>query len=113
MDINKMTDTLEPEETGVGGLQLPGKDRVVLRPYERKSLLVHKIKAESTVIQVEAKRLTQKVKSVKKNDLLDMLVPRMLRRENVMKLSARIIWLLKECLGLKIGQMGTENSMIG
>ncbi|GKF70723.1 hypothetical protein Tco_0203780, partial [Tanacetum coccineum] len=25
MDINKMTDTLEPEETGVGGLQLAGK----------------------------------------------------------------------------------------
>ncbi|GJW66695.1 pre-mRNA-splicing factor ATP-dependent RNA helicase DEAH7, partial [Tanacetum coccineum] len=39
MDINKMTDTLEPEETGVGGLQLPGKDRVVFRPSERKSLL--------------------------------------------------------------------------
>nr|GEY77420.1 hypothetical protein [Tanacetum cinerariifolium] len=39
---------------------------------------VHKIKAESTVNQVEAKRLIQKVKSLKKNDLLDMLVPRML-----------------------------------
>ncbi|GKA59732.1 retrovirus-related pol polyprotein from transposon TNT 1-94 [Tanacetum coccineum] len=99
MDINKMTDTLEPEETGVGGLQLPGKDRVVFRPSERKSLLeqrefvrgitvkgirdlggmkmwkkphslikmtlevvyqvVDKIKAKSTVIQVEAKRLIQ------------------------------------------------------
>ncbi|GKD42085.1 hypothetical protein Tco_1266730, partial [Tanacetum coccineum] len=35
MDINKMTDTLEPEETGIGGLQLPGKDRVVFRPFER------------------------------------------------------------------------------
>ncbi|GKF52391.1 hypothetical protein Tco_0159301, partial [Tanacetum coccineum] len=34
-----MTDTLEPEETGVGGLQLPGKDRVVFRLSERKSLL--------------------------------------------------------------------------
>ncbi|GJV76262.1 glutamate synthase 1 [NADH], chloroplastic isoform X1 [Tanacetum coccineum] len=40
MDINKMTDTLDPEETGVGGLQLPGKDRVVFRMSERKSLLV-------------------------------------------------------------------------
>nr|GEW26226.1 transposon Ty3-G Gag-Pol polyprotein [Tanacetum cinerariifolium] len=39
MDINKMTDTLEPEETGVGGLQLQGKDLVVFRPSERKSLL--------------------------------------------------------------------------
>ncbi|GKC54521.1 hypothetical protein Tco_1077266, partial [Tanacetum coccineum] len=38
-DINKMTDTLEPDETGVGGLQLPVKDRVVFRPSERKSLL--------------------------------------------------------------------------
>ncbi|GKE64926.1 hypothetical protein Tco_1519087, partial [Tanacetum coccineum] len=35
MDINKMTDTLESEETGVGGLQLPGKDQVVFRPPER------------------------------------------------------------------------------
>ncbi|GJY64314.1 pre-mRNA-splicing factor ATP-dependent RNA helicase DEAH7 [Tanacetum coccineum] len=59
MDINKMTDTLEPEETGVGGLQLPGKDRVVFRLSKRKSLLVDKIKAESTVVQVEAKRLIQ------------------------------------------------------
>nr|GFA62998.1 pre-mRNA-splicing factor ATP-dependent RNA helicase PRP16 [Tanacetum cinerariifolium] len=39
MDINKMTDTLEPEETGVGGLQLQGKDLVVFRPSKRKSLL--------------------------------------------------------------------------
>ncbi|GJS58280.1 zinc finger, RanBP2-type containing protein [Tanacetum coccineum] len=35
MDINKMTDTLEPEETGVGRLQLPGKDQVFFRPSER------------------------------------------------------------------------------
>ncbi|GJV70382.1 hypothetical protein Tco_1490377 [Tanacetum coccineum] len=40
MDINKMTDTLEPEETGVGGLQLPGKDRVVFRPSERITISV-------------------------------------------------------------------------
>nr|GEX42087.1 callose synthase 7-like [Tanacetum cinerariifolium] len=39
MDINKMMDTLEPKETGVRGLQLPGKDRVIFRPSERKSLL--------------------------------------------------------------------------
>lgn len=30
---------LEPDETSVGGLQLPGKDRVVFRAPERKSLL--------------------------------------------------------------------------
>ncbi|GJT64246.1 hypothetical protein Tco_1015726 [Tanacetum coccineum] len=43
MDINKMTDTLEPEEnqeTGVGGLQLPGKYRVVFRPSERITISV-------------------------------------------------------------------------
>ncbi|GKE24003.1 hypothetical protein Tco_1435515, partial [Tanacetum coccineum] len=34
MDINKMMDTLEPEETGVGGLQLPGKDRVMTDTLE-------------------------------------------------------------------------------
>ncbi|GKD58814.1 hypothetical protein Tco_1296323, partial [Tanacetum coccineum] len=34
-DINTMTDTLEPEETGVGGLQLPGKYQVVFMPSER------------------------------------------------------------------------------
>nr|GEY07296.1 pre-mRNA-splicing factor ATP-dependent RNA helicase PRP16 [Tanacetum cinerariifolium] len=39
MDINKITDTLQPEETGVGGLLLPGKDLVVFRPSDRKSLL--------------------------------------------------------------------------
>ncbi|GKE87235.1 hypothetical protein Tco_1564710, partial [Tanacetum coccineum] len=39
MDINNMTDTMDPEETGVGGLQLPGKDRVIFRPSERKLLL--------------------------------------------------------------------------
>ncbi|GJY35714.1 hypothetical protein Tco_0421092 [Tanacetum coccineum] len=33
--FNKMTHALEPEETGVGGLQLPGKDLVVFRPSER------------------------------------------------------------------------------
>ncbi|GJZ78164.1 retrovirus-related pol polyprotein from transposon TNT 1-94 [Tanacetum coccineum] len=32
MDINKMMDTLEPEETGIGRLQLPRKDQVVFRP---------------------------------------------------------------------------------
>ncbi|GJY00249.1 hypothetical protein Tco_0357267 [Tanacetum coccineum] len=41
-------------------------------------LAVHKIKAESTVIQVEAKRLIQKV-SLKKNGLLEMHLPHNLR----------------------------------
>ncbi|GKF36629.1 hypothetical protein Tco_0113387 [Tanacetum coccineum] len=40
---------------------------------------VDKIKAKSTVIQVDAKRLIHKIKSLKKNDMLDMLLPRMLR----------------------------------
>ncbi|GKE01705.1 hypothetical protein Tco_1389688, partial [Tanacetum coccineum] len=35
MDMNKMTDMLEPEENGVGELQLPGKGRLVFRPSER------------------------------------------------------------------------------
>ncbi|KAL4587030.1 hypothetical protein LXL04_011679 [Taraxacum kok-saghyz] len=39
IDIDKITETLEPDTTGGGGLQLPGKDRVVFRPPERKSLL--------------------------------------------------------------------------
>ncbi|KVH97857.1 DNA/RNA helicase, DEAD/DEAH box type, N-terminal [Cynara cardunculus var. scolymus] len=39
IDIDKIKETLEPDATGGGGLQLPGKDRVVFRPPERKSLL--------------------------------------------------------------------------
>nr|GEW11994.1 pre-mRNA-splicing factor ATP-dependent RNA helicase DEAH7 [Tanacetum cinerariifolium] len=79
MDINKMTHMLEPEETGIGRMQLSGKDRVVFRASERKSLLGDKIKAESTVIQVEEKCLIQIVKPLT-NDLLDMLLPRMLSK---------------------------------
>ncbi|GJU93711.1 hypothetical protein Tco_1318467 [Tanacetum coccineum] len=40
MDINKMTDTLEPEETGVGGLQLPGKHQFIFRPSERVAIRI-------------------------------------------------------------------------
>lgn len=39
IDIDKTKEMLEPDATGGGGLQLPGKDRVVFRPPERKSLL--------------------------------------------------------------------------
>ncbi|GKB85949.1 pre-mRNA-splicing factor ATP-dependent RNA helicase PRP16, partial [Tanacetum coccineum] len=47
MDINKMTDMLEPEESGVGGLQLPVKDRLVFRPSEALSGL----KGEGTLFK--------------------------------------------------------------
>lgn len=39
IDLDKTTDTLEPDESSNGGLQVPGKDRVVYRPREKKSLL--------------------------------------------------------------------------
>ncbi|KAL7605422.1 hypothetical protein Lser_V15G14609 [Lactuca serriola] len=39
IDIDKIKETLEPDNSGGGGLQLPGKDRVVFRAPERKSLL--------------------------------------------------------------------------
>lgn len=38
-DINEMKATLEPEATTSGGLVVPGKDRVLFKPPERKSLL--------------------------------------------------------------------------
>ncbi|XP_027088374.1 pre-mRNA-splicing factor ATP-dependent RNA helicase DEAH7 isoform X1 [Coffea arabica] len=39
IDLDKSTTTLDPEKTTGGGLVAPGKDRVVFRPSERKSLL--------------------------------------------------------------------------
>ncbi|ONI30062.1 hypothetical protein PRUPE_1G229100 [Prunus persica] len=39
IDLDKTTVTLEPEVDNAGGLFVPGKDRVVFRPPERKSLL--------------------------------------------------------------------------
>lgn len=39
IDPNKTTETLESEETSSGGLFVPGKDRVMFKPPERKSLL--------------------------------------------------------------------------
>lgn len=39
LDLDKLTDTLEPEDTTTGGLFVPGKDRVVFRPPEKKSIL--------------------------------------------------------------------------
>ncbi|KAK4486075.1 hypothetical protein RD792_008741 [Penstemon davidsonii] len=39
LDLDKTTDTLEPEETVTGGLFVPGKDRVMFRPSEGKSVL--------------------------------------------------------------------------
>ncbi|PQQ16303.1 pre-mRNA-splicing factor ATP-dependent RNA helicase DEAH7 [Prunus yedoensis var. nudiflora] len=39
IDLDKTTVTLEPEVNNAGGLFVPGKDRVVFRPPERKSLL--------------------------------------------------------------------------
>ncbi|GJR33804.1 hypothetical protein Tco_1209488 [Tanacetum coccineum] len=64
MDINKMTDTLEPEETGVGGLQLPGKDRVVFRPSERKSLLGLDVLASAKRVEGSFKVPRPKVSSM-------------------------------------------------
>ncbi|PRQ34215.1 hypothetical protein RchiOBHm_Chr5g0066381 [Rosa chinensis] len=37
--LDKTTATSEPENNSGGGLFVPGKDRVVYRPPERKSLL--------------------------------------------------------------------------
>ena len=31
--------TFEPDQSGGGGLHVPGKDRVIFRPPQRKSLL--------------------------------------------------------------------------
>ncbi|OVA17529.1 Helicase [Macleaya cordata] len=39
IDLDKTTVTLEPDKVSNGGLFVPGKDRVVFRPPERKSLL--------------------------------------------------------------------------
>ncbi|KAI3919309.1 hypothetical protein MKW98_030445 [Papaver atlanticum] len=39
IDLDTMTTTLEPDKVSSGGLSVPGKDRVVFRPPERKSLL--------------------------------------------------------------------------
>ncbi|KAK7846353.1 pre-mrna-splicing factor atp-dependent rna helicase deah7 [Quercus suber] len=39
IDVNKTMDTLEPEKASFGGLIVPGKDRLVYRAPERKSLL--------------------------------------------------------------------------
>ncbi|KZV44090.1 hypothetical protein F511_10761 [Dorcoceras hygrometricum] len=39
LDLDKITDTLEPDNTGFGGLFVPGQDRVVFRPSEKKSIL--------------------------------------------------------------------------
>lgn len=39
VDPNETTETLESEETSSGGLFVPGKDRVMFKPPERKSLL--------------------------------------------------------------------------
>ncbi|XP_015894382.1 pre-mRNA-splicing factor ATP-dependent RNA helicase DEAH7 [Ziziphus jujuba] len=39
IDVDKTTAMLEPENASGGGLYVPGKDRIVFRPPERKSLL--------------------------------------------------------------------------
>lgn len=39
VDIDKTTVTMEPEKSTGGGLYVPGKDRVVYVPQERKSRL--------------------------------------------------------------------------
>lgn len=39
IDLGKTTTMLEPDKSTAGGLQIPGKDRVVFRPSERRSLL--------------------------------------------------------------------------
>ncbi|GKE14339.1 hypothetical protein Tco_1421916, partial [Tanacetum coccineum] len=88
----KRTDPLEPEETGDGGLQLPGKDQVIFRPSEKITIsVIHfqfhlRTPTVSSIMasideDVEKSSLADqedKIKLLKKNDLLDMLVPRML-----------------------------------
>ncbi|KAM3205935.1 pre-mRNA-splicing factor ATP-dependent RNA helicase DEAH7 [Capsicum annuum] len=39
IDLDKTTTTLEPDKSSSGGLFVPGKERVVFKPSERKSLL--------------------------------------------------------------------------
>lgn len=39
IDLDQTTVTFEPDQSGSGGLHIPGKDRVVFRPPPRKSLL--------------------------------------------------------------------------
>ncbi|KAJ9709800.1 hypothetical protein PVL29_001318 [Vitis rotundifolia] len=39
IDLDQTTVTFEPDQSGGGGLHVPGKDRVVFRPPQRKSLL--------------------------------------------------------------------------
>nr|GEY15695.1 pre-mRNA-splicing factor ATP-dependent RNA helicase PRP16 [Tanacetum cinerariifolium] len=63
-DINTITDTLEPEETSLGGSRLPGKDRVVFRPSERKSLLGLNVLAIEKRVEGSFKVPTPKVSSM-------------------------------------------------
>ncbi|GJY75107.1 hypothetical protein Tco_0479538, partial [Tanacetum coccineum] len=52
------------EETGVGGLQLPGKDRVVFRPSQRKSLLGLDVLASAKRVEGSFKVPRPKVSSM-------------------------------------------------
>lgn len=47
LDIDKTIANLEPDKTSGGGLFMPGKDRVVFRPPQRKSLLGLDVLAEA------------------------------------------------------------------
>ncbi|XP_071736415.1 pre-mRNA-splicing factor ATP-dependent RNA helicase DEAH7-like isoform X2 [Rutidosis leptorrhynchoides] len=64
IDIDKTKEMLQPDETGGGGLQLPGKDRVVFRARERKSLLGLDVLASAKRVEGSFKVPREKVPSM-------------------------------------------------
>lgn len=64
IDIDKTKEMLEPDEIGGGGLQLPGKDRVVFRAPERKSLLGLDVLATAKRVEGSFKVPREKVSSM-------------------------------------------------
>ncbi|GKA82066.1 hypothetical protein Tco_0788814 [Tanacetum coccineum] len=102
MDINKMTDTLEPEETGLADCSCRGKIKsssgrlrgsllesfifgfiFTLQSFLYDGIYREDVEKSSLADQDDVGsgmffNVAKSVKSLKKNDLLDMLVPRML-----------------------------------
>ncbi|KAK2969278.1 hypothetical protein RJ640_030819, partial [Escallonia rubra] len=68
IDLDKTTVTLEPDRTSGGGLYVPGKDRLVFRPPERKSLLgldvLANVKRGGSMVEVAFKVPGERVASV-------------------------------------------------
>uniref|UniRef100_A0A5B6ZC59 RNA helicase n=1 Tax=Davidia involucrata TaxID=16924 RepID=A0A5B6ZC59_DAVIN len=68
IDLDKTTVTLEPDTTSGGGLYVPGNDRVVFRPSQRKSLLgldvLANVKREGSKIDGAFKVPRERVASV-------------------------------------------------